>query len=227
MKFYERMLFMKSTIKKYICAALAAATAITIICAGFTTAFAETAHKYISIEIDSETFRDFDKMFCYIYDLTDETEVAKWGSKNGAMTKDIDSDIWRFDLDEHEIELNPEHKYTVVFSSDWKAQTEVLKISSYDSAKDYTAVFSNILTWKSFSFIPEFKYIWAGEPLNRAAYSDLNSDGKVDVIDAAVIQKYTSGRTELNDEQLAVSDVNADGTVDILDAAEIQKYAAE
>ena len=194
MKFYERMLFMKSTIKKYICAALAAAVAITIICAGFTTAFAETAHKYISIEIDSETFRNFDKMFCYIYDLTDETEVAKWGSKNGAMTKDIDSDIWRFDLDEHEIELNPEHKYTVVFSSDWKAQTEVLKISSYDSAKDYTAVFSNILTWKSFSFIPEFKYIWAGEPLNRAAYSDLNSDGKVDVIDASLIQKFAGER---------------------------------
>ena len=106
---------MKSTIKKYICAALAAAAAITIICAGFTTAFAETSHKYISIEIDSETFRDFDKMFCYIYDLTDETEVAKWGSKNGAMTKDIDSDIWRFDLDEHEIELNRAQVHRCIF----------------------------------------------------------------------------------------------------------------
>jgi len=56
---------------------------------------------------------------------------------------------------------------------------------------------------------------------------DLNGDGFIDVSDAVIVQKWTSGRITLDERQLYVGDVNDDGTVDILDAAEIQKYAAE
>ena len=55
---------------------------------------------------------------------------------------------------------------------------------------------------------------------------DVNNDNSVDVLDAALVQKYASGKAFLNDEQLAVGDVNGDNSVDILDATEIQKFAA-
>ena len=54
---------------------------------------------------------------------------------------------------------------------------------------------------------------------------DANSDGVVDVLDAAVIQKYSVGKATLTANQLYVADVNNDNNVDILDAAQIQKYS--
>ena len=55
---------------------------------------------------------------------------------------------------------------------------------------------------------------------------DVNRDGKVDVLDAIVIQKYAAEKATLDAEQLYIGDVNNDGTVDVLDAIMIQKYAA-
>ncbi|MDO4883210.1 MAG: dockerin type I domain-containing protein, partial [Oscillospiraceae bacterium] len=55
---------------------------------------------------------------------------------------------------------------------------------------------------------------------------DVNGDENVDVLDAAMIQKYTVSRANLSDEQLTVADVNNDNHVDVLDAADIQKFAA-
>lgn len=54
---------------------------------------------------------------------------------------------------------------------------------------------------------------------------DVNGDGTVDILDAALIQKHTVGKVDLSYKQLTLADVNGDGTVDILDAAMIQKYA--
>ena len=54
---------------------------------------------------------------------------------------------------------------------------------------------------------------------------DANSDGVVDVLDAAVIQKYSVGKANLTADQLYVADVNNDNNVDVLDAAQIQKYS--
>lgn len=56
---------------------------------------------------------------------------------------------------------------------------------------------------------------------------DVNGDGEVDVLDAAVVQKYAADKTELDERQLYVGDVNDDNKVDILDAIDIQKYAAD
>ena len=55
---------------------------------------------------------------------------------------------------------------------------------------------------------------------------DLNGDNSVDILDATLVQKHSSGTANLSNEQLAVADVNDDKNVDILDAAMIQKYAA-
>lgn len=55
---------------------------------------------------------------------------------------------------------------------------------------------------------------------------DVNGDGIIDILDGAIIQKYTASMTELTQAQLNAADVNGDGSVDVLDAAQIQKFAA-
>lgn len=65
------------------------------------------------------------------------------------------------------------------------------------------------------------------EPDPQYLIGDLNDDGFIDVSDAVIVQKWTSGRITLDERQTYVGDVNDDGTVDILDAADIQKFAAE
>ena len=64
-------------------------------------------------------------------------------------------------------------------------------------------------------------------PYAQYIIGDVNGDGYVDVLDATLVQKYSSEKTKLNDRQLYVADVNNDGIVDVLDAATIQKYAVE
>lgn len=65
------------------------------------------------------------------------------------------------------------------------------------------------------------------EPEPQYLIGDLNDDGFINVSDAVIVQKWTSGRITLDERQTYVGDVNDDGTVDILDAADIQKYSAE
>lgn len=52
---------------------------------------------------------------------------------------------------------------------------------------------------------------------------DVNLDGKVDINDATVIQRYIAGHTDLSDSALSLADVNGDGAVMITDATELQK----
>ncbi len=68
----------------------------------------------------------------------------------------------------------------------------------------------------------------AEEALEKAAilYGDANSDGVVDILDAARIQKAANERVTLTDEQIRCSDVNGDGAVDILDATLIQMFTS-
>lgn len=55
---------------------------------------------------------------------------------------------------------------------------------------------------------------------------DVNLDGVVDILDAALIQKYAVDKTTLSEEQLAAADVNSDNVVDSFDATLIMKFAA-
>lgn len=219
---------MKFKTGKIISVILTLAVLLSVLCAGFGASAAENTadgHKYLSISIDIDTFRDFTAMYCSIYDITSQEEVAKWGSKKGLMAKDESSAVWRFDLDEHGIELDSTHRYSVVFSSDWYAQTETLTIDSYDSAKEYTAVFSGIYTWQHFNTMPVYSYKWLWEA-GGLTLGDVNGDRVVDVLDATTLQKIVAEKESLTDSQLFTANVNADETVDILDAADIQKFAA-
>ena len=66
-------------------------------------------------------------------------------------------------------------------------------------------------------------YMW----LHYSLIGDVNNDGIVDVMDSILIQRYTTDKVELTDEQLYVADVNDDGQVDVIDAMQIQKYSVE
>lgn len=54
---------------------------------------------------------------------------------------------------------------------------------------------------------------------------DVNMDGKVNLLDAIMVQKNSVGMIVFTDEQLALGDVNKDGHITLLDAIMIQKYA--
>lgn len=60
--------------------------------------------------------------------------------------------------------------------------------------------------------------------ISALAAGDVNGDGVVDDVDAALVYGYVNGRLTLTDEQLLRADVNVDGLVDQNDAAQI--YAA-
>ncbi len=70
-----------------------------------------------------------------------------------------------------------------------------------------------------------FEFVSLGSAVT-VKVGDVNGDNTVDVLDAAMVQKYASGMTELTEDQLYSADVNDDNNVDVLDAADIQKYAA-
>ena len=64
-------------------------------------------------------------------------------------------------------------------------------------------------------------------PYAQYIIGDVNGDGYVDVLDATLVQKYSSEKSKFDDRQFYVADVNDDGNVDVLDAADIHKYASE
>lgn len=50
---------------------------------------------------------------------------------------------------------------------------------------------------------------------------DVNGDGAVNTLDAAMILRHSAGLTELSPAQLSAADVNGDGKADVIDAASI------
>ena len=63
--------------------------------------------------------------------------------------------------------------------------------------------------------------ITAGETVK---YGDVNGDGVVNNIDAAMAYACHNGKLTLNEKQLAAADVNGDGVVNNIDAAMIYAY---
>lgn len=55
-------------------------------------------------------------------------------------------------------------------------------------------------------------------------YGDVNGDGKVNVLDAIIINRYTINLSSINGVYLVGADVNRDGKVNVLDAIIINRY---
>lgn len=63
-------------------------------------------------------------------------------------------------------------------------------------------------------------------PKSEYDLGDVNCDGKLNIRDATLIQKYIAKITCLSDQQIALADYNPDGKVNIKDATLIQKKIA-
>ena len=55
-----------------------------------------------------------------------------------------------------------------------------------------------------------------------AAGGDLNSDGKVDILDVVNARGYIVGNSKLTDEQISAGDMNGDGALNIVDVVEMR-----
>jgi hypothetical protein len=55
---------------------------------------------------------------------------------------------------------------------------------------------------------------------------DVNKDGRVNIKDATMIQKYIARLIDFDATQNIVADTNDDGVINVMDATEIQKYIA-
>ncbi|MDE5558965.1 MAG: peptidoglycan DD-metalloendopeptidase family protein [Ruminococcus sp.] len=56
---------------------------------------------------------------------------------------------------------------------------------------------------------------------------DINSDGKVSINDAVLLQEYLLGKEQLTEEQFLKADINSDGTTDIFDMVIMRKLIIE
>lgn len=148
---------------KFLSIFLAALTILSVLCTGTVGVFAAQNNAVIKIKIDGDTFEDTSKMYCSIYDDTCDDEIASWVLGNNEMTNSVESNVWIYDLNEHKIELNPAHSYSVTFFSDKQAQTLPLLITGYDAEKEYTAVFSETYISESFYSTPTYVYKWIGD----------------------------------------------------------------
>ena len=64
------------------------------------------------------------------------------------------------------------------------------------------------------------------EPASEFETGDVNRDGKVNIRDATLVQKYLAKMVELDDEQKFLADFKIDGKINIKDATAIQKKIA-
>lgn len=62
-----------------------------------------------------------------------------------------------------------------------------------------------------------------GEASSEKLLGDANGDGKVDVKDATLIQKYVVLMADIAPENLSVADYNKDGRIDVKDSSAVQK----
>ncbi len=62
---------------------------------------------------------------------------------------------------------------------------------------------------------------------NTITYGDVNNDGKINVLDANLIRRYSAKLVEFTDEQFSAADVDGNGKVNVLDANLVRRYAAK
>ena len=64
-----------------------------------------------------------------------------------------------------------------------------------------------------------------GEPRTIVIYGDVNSDGKINIMDAVAVLNHVKGKTTLTDAQFAAADLNNNGSLNILEATGVLNVA--
>lgn len=60
----------------------------------------------------------------------------------------------------------------------------------------------------------------------KTLYGDVNLDGKIDVNDVTLLQRYIAGESVLTDDAVKVADFNKDRIIDVIDVTAIQTFIA-
>lgn len=60
----------------------------------------------------------------------------------------------------------------------------------------------------------------------KTLYGDVNLDGKIDINDVTLLQRYIAGESVLTDDAVKAADFNKDRIIDIIDATAIQTFIA-
>lgn len=129
----------------------------------------------------------------------------------------------------------------LIYTGDWISDHSSLNKAHFD-AKTGKCVVDSTVTNYSQDFDGMFNYCrdWL---VSRAAWlsgemiadynppvgilGDVNSDGRISILDATAIQKYCVSLITLTENQIKLGDTNGDGRISVLDATEIQKYLVD
>ena len=60
----------------------------------------------------------------------------------------------------------------------------------------------------------------------KTLYGDVNLDGKIDINDVTLLQRYIAGESVLTDDAVKAADFNKDRIIDVIDATAIQTFIA-
>lgn len=60
----------------------------------------------------------------------------------------------------------------------------------------------------------------------KTLYGDVNLDGKIDINDVTLLQRYIAGESVLTDDAVKVADFNKDRIIDVIDVTAIQTFIA-
>lgn len=154
--------------------------------------------------------------------LWEDVYVYAWDEEGNSLTNEWPGD----EVTEFEVNVYGQKVYTIAIDS--KAEGIVVNNGSGEQTVDITDLTYDYYymdgTQDEMYHYNVKGFVYGYDPENDVI-GDVNGDKNVDVLDAAQIQKYAAGKTELTKAQLIKADVNNDKTVDILDATEIQKFA--
>ncbi len=63
--------------------------------------------------------------------------------------------------------------------------------------------------------------------VDSSILGDIDRNGKVEIVDATLLQRHLSGLITLSEDQLKVADADSSGTIDVMDVSAIQRYITD
>ncbi|MGN0502828.1 MAG: C1 family peptidase [Ruminococcus sp.] len=120
-------------------------------------------------------------------------------------------------------------------SYQWQSSTDGTNWTNVDNATSdiYLIDNSNLLKYLRVKINSQDNstYVYPQEKLSSAStnrvvmYGDVNFDGRINVSDSTLVQKYVSDLVDFNTEQIIAADVDGDGRISVYDANLISKYS--
>lgn len=99
-------------------------------------------------------------------------------------------------------------------------------VAGYMDASSYT-VKNGSTTITDYTLGTGYTYTQSGTAYTIVKTGDVNGDGKVNTIDALLIQRHVVKLSTLSGNYLAAADINGDGSVNTVDALLIQRYVVK